>query len=58
MQLKYRGIGYQAPETSINIEPMLNLETYRGVRFQAKQSHARAPQLGVKLTYRGVSYNV
>ena len=58
MQLKYRGISYQVSKPVVNVEPMLQPETYRGVRFQAKQHHARAPQLGIRLTYRGVSYSV
>ena len=57
MELTYRGVRYQAPETTIDVEPTLEPEIYRGVRFQAKRVHYRVPKQGVQLTYRGAHYS-
>ncbi|NER79684.1 MAG: DUF4278 domain-containing protein [Leptolyngbya sp. SIO1D8] len=54
MQLKYRGVAYQA--SPISAMPTQQSGIYRGIPFRRLVGQKQPQGLGVELTYRGISY--
>lgn len=56
MELKYRGVSYQAFAPCEQATETEKMGVYRGVPYQSKSAKALMYQPAEELTYRGVRY--